>query len=323
MRRFVGAVIACAMIGLPGVGRAGAAYPDRPIHYVLHVSPGGATDLLARKLGQGLQTVLGVPIVIDNRPGGRGAAEMAVVTRAQPDGYTIGAATSTHLAEFRQTLRQYNVDSVSWIANLVYEPYLFAVRADSPIRTMADLTKAIKAEPGKLVVSGFVRGSGASIAWEMYTRAAGLASTDVNWVPYDSVGAGVTAVLGGHGMATVAYVGLVRDEVAAGKLRVLGVMAKKRATEFPEVPTLAEQGLNAPESWVQWRAIFGPKGLPMAIRQTLADAVQKVLQDPDMQKYLRDDSLVESFMGPAETAKFVVEQDKLTEDWLKQLGFIK
>lgn len=323
MRWLVGIVVACAAVGLLDVGRAVAAYPDRPIHYVLHVSPGGATDVLARKLGQGLQKALGVPVVIENRPGGRGAAEMAVVTHARPDGYTIGAATSTHLAEFRQTLRQYNVHSVSWVADLVDEPYLFAVRASSPIHTMADLTKAIKAAPGKLVVAGFVRGSGANIAWEMYMRAAGLPSTDVNWVPYNSVGSGVTAVLGGHGVATVAYVGLVRDEVAAGQLRVIGIMAAKRATEFPDVPTLAEQGLNAPESWVQWRAIFAPKGTPMAIRQKLADAIQKVLQESSMQKYLRDDSLVESFMGPVQTTKFVVAQDKLTEHWLKNLGFIK
>lgn len=321
--RILGGLAAVAVSGLLGVGTANAAYPDRPIHYILHVSPGGATDVLARKLGQGLKKVLGVPIVVENRPGGRGAAEMAVLTQAHPDGYTIGSATSTHLAEFHQTLKQYNLKSISWIADLVDEPYLFAVNATSPIHTMAGLVKAIKAAPGKLVIAGFVRGSGANIAWEMFMKAAGLPSNDVNWVPYNSVGSGVTAVVGGHGVATVAYVGLVKDEVTAGKLRVIGILAKKRATEFPNVPTLTEQGLKAPDSWVQWRAIIGPKGIPQPIQQKLANAVHTVLQDPSLHKYIRDDSLVESFRGPAAATTFAEKQDKLTKKWLTQLGFVK
>ena len=92
---------------------ARAEYPDHPIRYVLHVSPGGATDVMARKLGNELQKVLGQPFVIENRPGGRGASQMIEPTRAAPDGYTIGSVTNTHLAAFHQVLKQYNVDSLS------------------------------------------------------------------------------------------------------------------------------------------------------------------------------------------------------------------
>ncbi len=302
---------------------ARAEYPDHPIRYVLHVSPGGATDVMARKLGNELQKIMGQPFVIENRPGGRGASQMVELTRAAPDGYTIGSATNTHLAAFRQVLKQYNVDSVSWIAKLVYEPYVFVVRSDSQVKDMQGLLKAIKNQPGKIVIAGFVRGSGSHVAWEMLMHGAQIPSDSVNWVPYDSVGDGVTAVLGGHGLATVAYAGLVKDQVTAGNLRVIGVMANKRLEEMPNVPTLKEQGIDVPTSWEQWRGVIGPKGIPMDIQNKIAGAIQKVMASDEMKQFVHNDSLVADYMGPAEFTNFVHDQDKITVDWLKQLGFLK
>ena len=109
---------------------------------------------------------------------------------------------------------------------------------------MTDLASTIKTGQDKLVVAGFVRGSGSHIAWEMFMHAADLPATSINWVPYDSVGDGVTAVLGGHGAVTIAYVDLVKDYVTAGQLRVIGVMADKRLAELHDVPTLKEQGID-------------------------------------------------------------------------------
>ena len=310
---------ALTLIALP----ARAEYPDHPIRYVLHVSPGGATDVMARKLGNELQKVLGQPFVIENRPGGRGASQMVELTRAAPDGYTIGSATNTHLATFHQVLKQYNVDSVNWIAKLVYEPYVFVVRSDSQVKDMQGLLKAIKDQPGKIVIAGFVRGSGSHVAWEMLMHAAQIPSDSVNWVPYDSVGDGVTAVLGGHGLATVAYAGLVKDQVTAGNLRVIGVMANKRLEEMPNVATLKEQGIDAPTSWEQWRGVIGPKGIPMDIQNKIAGAIEKVMASDEMKQFVHNDSLVADYMGPAEFTNFVHDQDQITFDWLKQLGFLK
>ncbi len=302
---------------------AQAEYPDHPIRYILHVSPGGATDVMARKLGSELEKVMGQPFVIENRPGGRGASQMVELTRAAPDGYTIGAVTNSHLAAFNQTLKQYNVGSLTWIAKLVYEPFVFVVRSDSNIHDMQGLIKAIKDEPGKAVIAGFQKGSASHIAWEMLMQAAKLPSNSVNWVPYDSVRAGVVAVLGGHGLATVAYVGLVKDQVAAGTMRVIGVMADKRVEQLPDVKTLKEQGIDAPTSWTQWRGVVGPKNMPDDIKNKLAQAIEKVMRSDEMKTFVHNDSLVADVMGPAEFTKFVTEQDKITADWLKTLGFIK
>jgi tripartite-type tricarboxylate transporter receptor subunit TctC len=90
--------------------------------------------------------------------------------------------TNTHLAAFHQVLKQYNVDSLSWIAKLVYEPYVFVVRNDSPVKDMQGLLKVIKDDPGKVVIAGFVRGSGSHVAWEILMHAAKIPSESVNWV---------------------------------------------------------------------------------------------------------------------------------------------
>ena len=313
----------CAAALVASSVAARAQYPDKPIRYLLHVSPGGGTDVMARKLGNVLQKILAEPLVIDNRPGGRGASQMAELRVAKPDGYTIGSVTNTHIAAFHQTLHQYNVDSVDWIAKLVAEPYLVVVRSDSPIKSLKDLVDTIKAAPGKTVIAGFTRGSGSHIAWEMLMKAAGVPSRDANWVPYDSVADGVTAVLGGHGIATVAYVDLVNDNVEAGKLRVIGVMADKPLTEFPNVPTFKAQGFDVPSAWQQWRGIIGPKNIPEPVKEKLASAVKAALDTPDLQAYLKAGSLEYNYLGPKDFTTFAHEQDALTIHWLTTLGMMK
>ena len=248
---------------------------------------------------------------------------MVELVHAAPDGYTIGAVTNTHLAAFHQTLTQYKVDSLTWIAKLVYEPYVFVVRKDSPVQDMKGLLSTIKEQPGKVVIAGFVRGSGSHVAWEMLMHAAKLPSNSVNWVPYDSVRDGVVAVLGGHGLATVAYAGLVKDQVEAGNLRVIGVMADKRVEQLPDAPTLKEQGIDVPTGWTQWRGVVGPKGMPADLQNKIAGAIQKIMNTDEMKTFVHNDSLVADVLGPADFTKFVNEQDQITVDWLKQLGFSK
>jgi len=317
--------LAGGALAAPALSRPASAldYPARPVRIIAGFTAGGGVDITARLIGQWLAQRLGQSFVIENRPGGRGASQMAELTHSAPDGYTIGSATNTHVSVFQQSLKQYNVNSLSWIAKLVYEPFVFVVRKDSGINDMNDLIGAIKKDPGKVVISGFVRGSGSHVAWEMLMHAEKLPSNSVNWVPYNSVRDGVVAVLGGHGLATVAYVGLVKDQVAAGNLRVIGVMADKRVEQLPEAKTLKEQGFDVPTGWQQWRGVIGPKGMPADVQNKLASAILKVMSSDEMKKFVHNDSLVADYMGPADFTKFVGEQDEITRDWLKQLGFSK
>lgn len=299
---------------------ARADYPDKPIRYILHVSPGGATDVMARKLAVGLEKVLGVPLAVENKAGGRGAAQLADLRSAKPDGYTIAAVTSTHIGAFNQTLTQYNVDSFDWIARLVNEPYLIVVKPDSQIKSMKDLVEAANAKPGSVVMAGFVRGSGGHFAWEIMAKAAGLESQKVRWVPFDSVGDAVTSVLGGHAEVAIAYVDLVKNHVTAGNLRVIGIMSEERVPQFPDVPTLTEQGYKVDTSWQQMRGIIGPKGIPAPIKAKLADAVRQVLETPDLKSYMTESSLVPAFQGPEAFTTFAKQQDEVTKQWMETLA---
>ena len=168
-----------------------------------------------------------------------------------------------------------------------------------------------------------MRGSGANIAWEMFLQTARLKSDDVNWVPYDSVGAGVTAILGGHGTVTVAYYGLVKDQVTAGNLRIIGIIAEKRLADLPNVPTVEEQGFAVPADWNQWRGIIAPKNLPKAVVEKLDAAIGHAMHSPDFQQYLKVDSLIDDYAGEAAFTQFAKSQDKQTLEWLTKLGFVK
>lgn len=153
--------------------------------------------MMARRLAEGLQQELGVNIIVENRSGGSGARQVAQLQRARPDGQTIGSVTASHLGMFQQT-GQFKIDSVEWACGLVLDPYLIAVRSNSEIESLADLVSTAQERPGSLSIAGFGENSGGEVAWMMFVEAAGLDENAINWVPYDSVGDGVVATLGGH-----------------------------------------------------------------------------------------------------------------------------
>lgn len=320
MNRFIKYALAATLTLSPFAAWAQAQYPTHPISFLLHVSPGGATDVMARRLSIELEKTLKQPFVVQNMPGGRGAAQLAKLTSSAPSGYTIASVTSTHIGAMNQTLKTYNVDSFDWVARVATEPYLVVVPANSPIKTMKDLVDQAKSKPGTLVMAGFVRGSGGHFAWEIMAKAAGVPRANVRWVPYDSVGDAVTATLGGHAGAAIAYVDLVRTHVESGAMRVIGIMTDERVPQLPDVPTLKEQGINADTSWQQMRGIIAPKGTPHDVKAKIANAVKAALETPDIKAYYKESSLLAAFQGPAEFTEQAKKEDQTTKALMKELG---
>jgi tripartite-type tricarboxylate transporter receptor subunit TctC len=305
------------------VVQAKAEYPDQQIRYVLHVKPGGATDVLARKLAAGMRKEIGQTVVVENRPGGKSALQMAALTKAKPDGYTIGSVTASHIGAFNKTLKRYDIDSIDWVARIVIDPYLIAIRADSPIKSLKELVKFVKQNPGELKVAGFYDGSGGHIAWEIFAKIAGIKRKDIKWIPYKSVKQAVVAVLGGHSDVTVSYVGLTREYVTTGKLRILGIMADKAPELMPDIPTYKEAGFDVDTGWQQFRGIIAPKGMDADKKARLAKIIEKVMEQPDFKEYLSNAQLNYGFMGPDEFNEFVQKQNVITKNWLKALGLLK
>lgn len=317
---FAAVILTALAFAAPAAAQGAENFPSRPIRYVLNASPGGGTDIMARKLQQALEKEFGQSVVIENKPGGRSAAQLADVTGSKPDGYTIGSVTNSHIGAFHQTLKQYNIDSVDWIAELLSEPYVLAVPASSKIRSLDDIVKHLQGESKPLVIGGFTRGSGGHVTWEMFAEAAKLKSQTSRWVPYDSVGDAVVAVLGGHVDGVVAYTDIIKKHVDGGTLRVIAVLAKERLETLPEAPTFAEQGYKLDEGWQQFRGVIAPKGVPLPIKQRIAVAFQNALKSPEMVKYMKEAALVNSFKGPEEFMGYVRQQDQVTAEWLKRLG---
>ncbi len=321
--RLVAAAVTSAVALGAGAAMAqdAADWPQGDLNYILHVNPGGATDVMARRLADGLQRDLGVNVVVENQPGGSGARQMALMSMAEPDGQTLGSVTASHLGMFLQN-EEFDVDSAEWACGLVLDPFLLAVSADSDIHSLDDLVEMAQENPGQMSIAGFGEASGGHVGWAMFEEAAGIEG-DINWVPYDSVGDAVTAALGGHNDIAIAYVGLVRQHVEAGNMRVIGIQSDERSEAFPDAPTYGEAGYDVDTTWAQFRGTIMPAGTPIELQEALCDAVEAVLLTDEMQQYIADSELVYGYMAPAEFREFVEAQAEAAAYWAERLESIE
>ena len=294
-------------------------YPLDQLDYILHVRPGGATDVLARKLATALEEELGATIVVENRNGGSGAKQMAVLTRKDGDGATFGSVTASHLGMFLRT-GNYTVEDVAFACRMIVDPYLLVVSGDSEIDNLADLAAAAKADPGALSIAGFGEGSGGQIGWKIIEQAAGLSEGDVKWIPYDSVRDGIVAALGGHNDIAIAYVGLTRQHVENGDLKVIGIMADDSPELMPTAVPFSDQGFDVDNNWQQFRGVIMPRDTPAELQTALCDAVERVMDSDDFQAFMQDSGLNYGFQGPEEFNVFIEAQDAATKTWFDRLG---
>jgi len=306
---------------LAGVAAAQSAsaqeYPHDRLDYILHVRPGGSTDVLARTTAKGLEDVLGLTTVVENRGGGSGAKQMAVLTREAADGSVIGSVTASHIGMFIKT-GSYANDDIEWACRLVVDPYLLVVPGDSEIDNLADLAEAAKADPGGMSIAGFGEGSGGQIGWKIIEQSAGL-TDEVKWVPYDSVNDGIVAVLGGHNDVAIGYVGLTRQHVQSGALKVIGIMSDEAPELMPNAVPFTEQGFEVDNSWQQFRGIIMPAGTPEDVQTQLCNAVETVMGTDEFKTYMEKSGLNYGFMGPEKFDDFVERQTKATRYWFSEL----
>lgn len=315
------AMVAAAALAALGMAPAHAEFPEKPIRYILHASPGGGTDLMVRHLAAGLEQKFGWKVVVENLSGGRTAKQMAVLTRAEPDGYTIGSVTASGIGVWNTALKQYRVDDLEWVVRVVQEPYVIAVNAKSEFKTLKELLDFMKANPGKASLAGAIgRGSADHIMWEMLAEAAGVPSANVNYTSFDSQREAATQLVGGHVTTNINFVDILKAHADAGSVRILAVFADERVPALPDVPTAKEAGVDVFTGWQQFRGIIAPKGTPLEIQEKIATSVKAVMETPDFQKYLDSAQLQAGYMGPKEFKAFAKKQDELTKEWLKRLG---
>lgn len=293
-------------------------FPAKPITIVAHTAAGSSTDLFARELAQAASPIFGKPVVVVNRPGGSGATQMALISSAQPDGYTVGVNTASHVTAMLTNLKgTYTPADFSWIVLNQVDPYVLAVHADSPYESLKDLVDAAK-QGERIRIGGYgAVGASHNIAVQILADEADM---PITWVSYPGSGDAATAVLGKHIEAASINPGGTLSFVEAGRLRILGVMSESRVSSLPYVPTYAEAGYKVDPSWKQIRGLYGPRGMPDEIKKKLADGFLKAMEAPRFKDYMARAGLEAGNLGPDEYPQFIDRIDKTTQQWLAKLG---
>lgn len=260
-----------------------AAYPDKPINMIVSYSPGGGTDLVARAIAPFIEKYLGnnARVIVMNKPGAGGAIGFASLATAAPDGYTIGFINTPNVMTIPiEREAGYTIDKLETLGNIVDDPGAFSVNRDHPAKTLKELASIAKSKPGEVTYGTTGVGSDDHLAGLLFSRIAGV---KLNHIPMKGAADVKTGVVGRQIDVASMNIGEAEQAIAGGApLRPLGVMALERSSIAPDVPTFAEQGYNIEMSSL--RGIAAPKGLPPAIKQQLAQAVERAANDPEFQQ---------------------------------------
>ncbi len=268
---------------VPAWAQAQDKYPSKPITWVCPYAAGGNADSRSRQVAKAMTTVLGQPIIIDNKAGAGGNIGTEAIARGKPDGYTLGMGNFAPLAVNQALFKKLNFDpqnDLTPICLIERGPLILMVRNDSPYKSVKDIVAAAKATPGKLsYASGGIGGSHHS-SGALFENAAGI---DMIHAPYKSGSAGATDLMGGqvHMMFEQMYSAM--PAIKAGRLRALAITSKTRSPLAPDIPTMAEQGFPAVEV-MNWQGLIGPKGLSPELIKQLNAACNKALQDPEVKE---------------------------------------
>ena len=295
-------------------------YPSRPITMVVPFPPGGSVDIMARQYSEPLSRVLGVPIVVENRPGAGGSVGAQYVARAKADGYTLVVSSqSSHLAN-PLTQPQVGYDPVKDFENIAILgrlPNALVVHSSLPFKTFKEFIDYAKKNPGKLNYGSGGVGSMGQLNVEMLKASTGAFTTHI---PYRGGTPLITAVLGNEVQFILDNLVIMLPHIQAGKVRALAVANDQRLPQLPDVPTLAEVGF--PQlNLTSWIGIAAPVGTPDAAVQTLHKAVRQVAASPAMIANLKDRGVIPpEEMTPAAFEKMMAERMVKFGDVVKRAG---
>ena len=302
------AIALCQLIvaQLVGVKAAMAAYPDKPIRFVVTFPAGGGNDLVARALAEGMARDLGQQVIVDNRSGGNTVIGTEYVATRPPDGYTILFA-SFNFATNPSLLKSLPYDTDKAFAPVVLigrYPNVVVVPPDRPYKTMREFIAYAKANPGRLNYGSSGNGTSTHLSAEMLKV---LAKLDITHVPYKGGGPAIIDLLGGRLDVYFATASSVGPHVRTGKLRAIAVTSASRLPAYPDLPTVAESGVPGFES-IAWYGVMAPAGTPPEIIARLNASVAAAAQSESFRKRSEDDGLVVSIEGPEALAKLLVTE---------------
>jgi tripartite-type tricarboxylate transporter receptor subunit TctC len=281
-------------------------FPNRLIRLMHGFPPGGNVDVVARLLAQDLSKAFGQTIVVEGKPGpGANLAAEAVAT-SEPDGYTLLLVAGLHpaVAAVYKKLRYRPVDDFAWISTASFYPFIVCVRKDSPLQSMADLLRAARANPDSITSGTAGVGSIHHMTTELIANQAGIKLLSV---PYRGEAPAMTGLLSGDVNMALATTTLAAPHIRSGEVRALAVTSKTRWKDFPEVPTVAESGLNGFEV-ISWSGLAAPAGTPEPIVQRLNTETRRIIAAPELRARLESFGAEVRGTTPAEMRDLVERQ---------------
>jgi tripartite-type tricarboxylate transporter receptor subunit TctC len=286
-------------------------YPNHPVLMMVPTAAGGTTDIAARMLGVPLGAALGQPIIVDNRGGANGTIAAVAVKRAEGDGYTLlmqysGYHVITPLVS--KQAPQWEAKDLTPVANVLSAPQIVVVRADLPVKNMAELVAYAKAHPGKLNYASSGNGSLQHATGAMLEQQAGIKLTHI---PYKGTGPALQDLLGGVVDLTFGTAPPFVPHIQSGKLRVLATTGKTRLASLPDVPTTAEAGLPKLDA-TSWFAVFAPAKTPKPLIDKLSAEIAKVVSTPAFKAKAQEQGATADYMTPQQLGDMVKAE---TERW--------
>lgn len=293
-------------------------FPNRAINLIAPWPPGGSSDAVMRAFANSVSQVLGVPVVIENKPGAGGTLGAAAMVNAKPDGYTL---TQLPLGIYRLPhMQKMSFDPIKDIQHIVcLTGYTFGIAAtmDAPFKTLKEMVAYAKANPGKLEYGHTGTGTTPHLAIEEFSDKAGI---DLNPIPYKGSAEILQAILGGQ-IRVMSGTTEFAPHVKAGKLRLLATLGGHRNKAFPDVPTVKESGWDTiTESPF---GIGGPKGMDPAVVKILHDAFKKTLEDPKVIATLEQFYQPVIYMGTDDYTKYGARTYAAEKATIERLGMLK
>lgn len=278
--------VSCAILMAAAFSQSAyAAYPEKPVRWIVNAGAGGAADSSARVVATELTKRMGQPFIIDNRPGAAGAIGLDAVAKAAPDGYTIGTANlSTFIvgALVARKLPYSTAKDFTPIGMLTTQPNMLGVNAALPIRSMTDLKAYSKNRPNELFYGSSGTGTALHVVTELFIQSAGIKATHV---PYKSTVAAEADLAAGQIQLMIDNFSTMLPNIESKRVRPIAITGPKRSPLLPDVPTMAEAGVPAAEM-VTWGGVVGPARLPVDIQNRLNSEINAVLTDPAVIKQL-------------------------------------
>lgn len=300
------------LLGFTGVAMA-QAWPASPIKLVVTFPPGGSSDAAARIVAPKLSERLGQPVVVDNKPGAGGGVGLGMVAKAPADGYTIVLASAGGLTANPSLYKTLSYDpqrDFVPVTGFGASPFVLVAGTELPAKTVKDVIALAKKDPGKLTYASGGNGTAMHLSGELLKSMAGVEMTHV---PYKGSGPAVLAAMGNETSLAIADITTIKPQLQSGRLKVIGVMDKKRSALAPDMPTLAESGLPGFES-SGWFAILAPAGTPPAIVKRLNTELTAVLRSSEVRERFSAAGLEPMPSTPEELTAFMKSE---TVKWAK------